>query len=45
MTKEEFINFCKTAWKDDHGFVVIDLVSKKQSGMYGSGLDTFYIPS
>ena len=44
MTKEEFRNLCNTAWKDYHGFVVIDLTSKKHSGKYRSGLDTFYIP-
>ena len=45
MTKEEFRNLCKTAWNDDHGFVVSDLASKRHSGMYGSGLCTFYIPN
>ena len=45
MTTEEFRNLCKTASKDDHGFVVIDLASKKHSGKYQSGFDTFYIPN
>ena len=44
MTKEEFRQLCKTAWEKQHGFVVIDLSSKKHDGNYGSGLDEFYIP-
>ena len=24
MTKEEFRNLCKTSWKEEHSFVVID---------------------
>ena len=30
MTKEEFRQLCKTAWKKQHGFVIIDLSSKKK---------------
>ena len=29
MTKEEFRQLCKAAWKKQHGFVIIDLSSKK----------------
>ena len=29
MTKEEFRQLCKTAWQKQHGFVIIDLSSKK----------------
>ena len=43
MTKEEFRQLCKTAWEEQHGFVIIDLSSKKQNGKYKSGLDEFYI--
>lgn len=44
MPKEEFIKVCKTAWKEPHGFVVIDLSSAADKGKYRSGLDTIYIP-
>ena len=43
MVKDEFSNLCKTTWEEPHGFVVIDLTSKKNSGKYRCGLDTFYI--
>ena len=39
MTKEEFRHLCKTAWEKQHGFVVIDLSSKKNNGQCRSGLD------
>ena len=45
MTKEEFRNLCKTAWEKPHGFVIIDLSSKKNNGKYRIGLDVFYIPN
>jgi hypothetical protein len=45
MTNDEFKKFCKTAWEKPHGFVVIDLTSKKENGKYRSGFDTFYIPN
>ena len=45
MIKEEFRQLCKTAWKKQHGFVIIDLSSKKHNGNYRSGLDEFYIPN
>ena len=45
MTKEEFWKLCKTAWERPHGFVVIDLSSKKDGGKYRMGLDEFYIPN
>ena len=45
MTKEEFKQLCKTAWERPHGFVVIDLSSRKNDGKYRSGFDQFYIPS
>ena len=44
MPKEEFRKLCKTAWEKSHGFVVIDLSSKKRTGKYRSGFDTFYFP-
>ena len=44
MTKEEFEQLRKTAWEKQHGFVIIDLSSKKHNGKYRSGLDEFYIP-
>ena len=45
MTKEKFRQLCKIAWKKQHGFVMIDLSSKKHDGKYKSGLDEFYIPN
>ena len=45
MTKEEFRQLCKTAWEKQHGFVTIDLSSKKHDSKYRSGLDEFYIPN
>ena len=43
MSKEEFRYLCKTAWKKQRGFAIIDLSSKKNNGKYRSGLDEFYI--
>ena len=43
MTKEEFENFCIRCWERPHGFAVIDLTSKKDSGKYRSGFDNFFI--
>ena len=34
-------SLCKTAWEKQHGFVIIDLSSKKHDGKYRSGLDDF----
>ena len=34
MTREEFRQLCKTAWEKQHGFVIIDLSSKKHNGKY-----------
>ena len=31
MTKEEFRQLCKTAWEKQHGFVIIDISSKKNT--------------
>ena len=45
MTTEEFRQLCKTAWEKQHGFVIIDLTSKKNNGKYRSGQDEFYIPN
>ena len=45
MTKEEFRQLYKTAWKKQQGFVIIDLSSTKDNGKYRSGLDEFYIPN
>ena len=43
MEKEEFRKFCKKCWEKPHGFAVIDLTSKKDSGKYRSGFDNFFI--
>ena len=43
MTKEEFRILCKKAWKNPHGFVVVDLSIDPQNGKYRSGFDEFYI--
>jgi len=43
MSKDEFRNLCKEAWKKPHGFVVIDLTSDISNGKYRKGLDEFYI--
>ena len=45
MTTEEFRQLCKAAWEKLHGFVIIDLSSKKHNGKYKSGLEEFYIPN
>ena len=45
MTKEEFRQLCKAAWKKQHGFVIIYLSSKKHNGKYRSGLNEFYLPN
>ena len=45
MTKEQFRQSCKTAREKQHGFVIIDLSSKKHNGKYRSGFDEFYIPN
>ena len=45
MTKEEFRQLCKTGWEKQHGFVIIDLSSRKHNGKYRSGLNEFYIPN
>jgi hypothetical protein len=44
MSKEEFRKLCKTVWERTHGFLVIDLTSKKNDGKYRFGFDVFYIP-
>lgn len=44
MEIDEFKKLCKTAWDQPHGFLVIDLTSKKHNGKYRCGFDTFYIP-
>ena len=41
MTREEFRQLCKVAWEIQHGFIIIDLSSKKHNGKYRSGLDEF----
>ena len=43
MTKEEFKQLCKTVWEKQHGFLIIDVSSKKHKGKYRSGFDEFYI--
>ena len=44
MPIDEFRSLCKIAWRQPHGFVVIDLTSHKLKGKYRSGFDDFYIP-
>ena len=34
MTNEEFRQLCKAVWQKLHGFVIIDLSSKKHNGKY-----------
>ena len=41
MTKEEFRQLCKTAWEKQHGFVIIDLSSKKTTANIEVGLMSF----
>ena len=45
MTNDEFRQLCKTVWEKQHGFVIIDLSSKKHNDKYRSGFDEFYIPN
>ena len=45
MTKEDFRQLCKAAWEKQHGFVIIDLCSKKHNAKYRSGFDELYIPN
>lgn len=45
MPMDEFKALCKNAWKNKHGFLVIDLTSDKDNGRYRIGLDNFYIPN
>ena len=42
MTKKEFREFCKKCWEKPHGFAVIDLTSKKETGKYRGGFDNFF---
>ena len=41
MTKEEFRHLCKAAWEKQHGFVIIDLSSKKNTVNIEVGLTSF----
>ena len=41
MTKEEFRQLCKTAWEKQHGFVIIDLSSKKTTANIEVSLTSF----
>ena len=43
MTNEEFRKFCRKCWEKPHGFAVIDLTSKKETGKYREGFDNFFI--
>ena len=45
MTKDDFRQLCKVAWDKQHGFVIIDLRSKKRKGKCRSRLDEIYIPN
>ena len=40
-SSEDFVVKC---WEKPHGFVVIDLTSKKDAGKYRDGFDNFFIP-
>ena len=42
MSKEQFRSLCKKAWEDSHGFVDIDLSSKKNNRKYRKNFDEFY---
>lgn len=42
MSLQEFRNLCKKAWSQPHGFVCLDLSSKKDEGKYRSAFDNFY---
>ena len=44
MSKKEFKYLCKTAWNQPHGFVVIDLTSKKIMVSTDRGLAAFIFP-
>ena len=41
MTKEEFRQLCKTAWEQQHGFVIIDLSSKNMMVSIEVGMMSF----
>ena len=41
MAKEEFRELCKTAWEKQHGFLIIDLSSKKTAASIEVGLTSF----
>ena len=43
MSREEFRKFYRECWKKPHGFAVIDLTSKKDSGKYRDWFDNFFI--
>ena len=43
MSKDEFRNLCKEAWKKPQSFVIIDLTSDISNRKYRKGLDEFYI--
>ena len=45
MTKEEFRQLCKTAWKNSTGLLSLILAVKKHNSKYRNGLDEFYIPN
>jgi hypothetical protein len=45
MPMEEFRSLCKTAWKQPHGFLVIDSTSSADNGKYRCGFDNFYMPA
>ena len=45
MSKEEFRRFCRKCWEKLHGFTVIDLTSKKDTGKYRSRFDNFLYPN
>ena len=46
MTKDAFRKFCKDCWDNtQHGFIVIDLTSEKNTGKYRDGLDNIFIPN
>lgn len=40
---QEFKNMCKTCWKEDHGFLVIDKQSSLHCGRYRCKFDQFFV--
>lgn len=45
MKLEEFEEFCDSAWKRDHGYVVINLWEKPECGRYMQNYENVWIPN